>query len=257
MSSTSVSNSTKDTHSLSQQLGGDSWLEVLSKNSKAVITVSTIVLLGTTIWAWVSAKNEQKSDSGRNALYLAEKSLTSRLESLAKAEKLVTPTGKDAKAPSPGADSVMFKKLDVDTSLGEAVTQFKSIAAVYAGSLPGFEATLELAKLYLNHGNPAQAAEWFTKATQAAPTSLDRALAWQSLGYAFENQAKYKEAVDAFDHALGAGETAVKGEILMSKARAQESLKDVNQAKSTYDQIISQLPNTEFSKLATLYKSRL
>jgi TolA-binding protein len=43
----------------------------------------------------------------------------------------------------------------------------------------------------------------------------------------------------------------------MSKARVLEALKDSAQAKATYDQVISQLPNTNYAKYAEIYKSRL
>jgi tetratricopeptide (TPR) repeat protein len=114
-----------------------------------------------------------------------------------------------------------------------------------------------LGKLYMDHGQASKAQEWFVKSTDSAPTKLDKALAWSSAGYANENDSKYKEAIDAFDKALAQGEGVIKGDVLMGKARSYQALKDTNQAKATYDQIVSQLPETEYAKSAANLKARL
>jgi tetratricopeptide (TPR) repeat protein len=116
---------------------------------------------------------------------------------------------------------------------------------------------LILGKLYLNHGHAAQASEWFKKSTEHAPTTLDQAIAWQNLGYSREDEGNSKEALDAVEHSLNLGEASLKGDLLLSKARILETENNTAQAKTTYDQIMGQLPNSEYSKLAELYKARL
>jgi hypothetical protein len=49
----------------------------------------------------------------------------------------------------------------------------------------------------------------------------------------------------------------LKGELLLSVARNYELLKDLPKARSTYDQIISQIPGTESSRAAEAAKALL
>jgi tetratricopeptide (TPR) repeat protein len=240
-----------------------SFFDVLAKRSGVLIGVGVGVLVAAGVLAFVSSKNEQKSDAGRSALYLAEKNLDTQEKALTKIlvpapVATAAPKGTAQKPPQDlGTEAIAYKKLDVDTQFADSVTKLKAVATDFSGTRAGFDSMLVLGKLYLNHGEPAKAAEWFSKSTEHAPASLDRALAWNSLGYAYENDTQYKEAMSAFDQALSVGEATLKGDLLLSKARVAEEMNDSATAKTVYDQIQSQLPNTDYSKQAELYKSRL
>lgn len=243
----------------------NSFFDQLAKHWRILAGLGVLLLIAAAVIAVAASHQSQKSDAGRNALYLAERSLDTQMLNMAKAEMPAAPVApkdtKDAKAapkaPQPNVDALLFRKMDVDTQFSDGVSKLKAVAADFTGTRPGFEATLLLGQLYLNHGDSAKAAEWFTKATEGAATPLDRALSWESLGYSQENQGKYKEALDAFEKALNIGEATIKGDLMMAKARSFESLKDTKQAQATYDQIEKDLPNTEYAKLAELYKARL
>jgi len=65
-----------------------------------------------------------------------------------------------------------------------------------------------------------------------------------------------------FDHgdfakALELGEGSLKGDLLMAIARCQETLHDSSKARSIYDRILSELPNTEYAKAADINKAQL
>ena len=259
MASSSTYDPTKGTDEFTRDVNG--FFDLLAKRSKLLFVLAGGILALIAVFTYVASQKEQKSDAGRNALFLAEKSLNTQLEAIAKASAPAPVVAKDAKdkkpAPPVTAESVEFRKLDVDTQLADGISKLKAVATDYATTRPGFDAMLKVGKTYLNHGNAAQAAEWFQKATEHAPASLDRAFAFESLGAASENEGKYKEALDAYDQALNTGEATLKADLLMNKARVYESMSNPAQAKTTYDLVLSQFPGTEQSKMAELFKARL
>jgi len=240
-----------------------SFFDILAKRSGLLVGVGIGVLVLAGVLAFVSNKNEQKTDAGRSALYLAEKSLDTQEKALTKTlapAPEVKSAAKDAtKKPAQdlGTEAIAYRKLDVDTQFADSVSKIKAVATDFSSTRPGFDAMLVLGKLYLNHGEPAKAVEWFSRSTEHAPTALDRALAWNNLGYAYENDTKYPEAMGAFEQAFKTGESTIKGDVLLSKARVAEAMSDQGTAKAVYEQILNQLPNTEYSKQAEFFKSRL
>jgi tetratricopeptide (TPR) repeat protein len=243
--------------------GVNSFFEFLAKRARLFVALGVVVLIGSAIFAFNANRKSEKTDAGRNALYLAQKSLDTQLAVLAKAAAPAAPStpaskGSAEKAAKPADPEVVaFQKMNVDTQFADAVGKFKAVAQDYGSTRPGLEAMLILGKLYLNHGEPQKAEEWFHQAVEHGQNGMDRASAWSNVGYADENQNKYKDSLDAFDKAVGMGEASLKGDLLLSKARVFEELKDNAQAKSTYEQIQSLLPNTEYAKLADSFKSRL
>ena len=239
--------------------GVNSFFEFLAKRAKLFVVLGVVVLIGAAIFAFNANRKSEKTDQGRNALYLAQKSLDTQLLALAKAAAPAPPaTATPAvKAAPVDPETIAFQKMNVDTQFADAIGKFKAVAADYGSTRPGLEAMLILGKLYLNHGEPQKAEDWFRQATEHGQSGLDRASSWANVGYADENQAKYKEALDAFDKAFAVGEGFAQGDLLLSKARIFEEMKDNVQAKATYEQIQSLLPNTEYAKLADSYKSRL
>jgi TolA-binding protein len=235
----------------------------IAKHSKALIALAVLILLGAAVAVFVMNKKEEKVDAGRNALFLAEKNLDGQMKKMSEASVPAAKTpseskdSKVTKAPKADPEAMNYSVFDVDAKLGDTVKQLQAITQDYPGTRPAFESMMLLGKLYLDHGQASHAQEWFKKATEIPPSSLDKALAWSGVGYSYENDGKYKEAIDAFDHALNQGEGVIKGDAMMSKARSYQALKDTNQAKATYDQIISQLPETEYAKTAQASKARL
>jgi TolA-binding protein len=255
----------KGTDEFTNEVSG--FFDALAKHWQAVVAVIVLAVIASGVAVFVMNKKEEKVDQGRNALYLAEKNLDEQIKKMAQpAETAAKPAevSKDPKVAAAArmkqaseADAVSFAAFDVDAKLADTVKQLQQVAQDYPKTRPGYEAMMLLGKLYLDHGQASKAQDWFVKSTDNAPTSLDKALAWSSVGYANENSEKYKEAIDAFDHALSQGEGVLKGDMLMGKARSYQALKDNNQARATYDQIIAQLPGSSYSKSAESLKARL
>jgi tetratricopeptide (TPR) repeat protein len=255
----------KGTDEFTSEVSG--FFEILAKNWQALVAVIVLAMIASGVAIFVMSKKEEKVDQGRNALYLAEKNLDEQMKKMAQPVDPATKaadTSKDPKVASAArmkeaaeADAASYQHFDVDAKLPETVKQLQAIGQDYPNTRPGYEAMMLLGKLYLDHGQATKAQDWFMKSTESAPTKLDKALAWSSVGYANENDGKFKEAIEAFDKAVSQGEGVIKGDVMMGKARSYQALKDNAQAKATYDQIISQLPNTEYSKSAESLKARL
>jgi tetratricopeptide (TPR) repeat protein len=237
------------------------FFNALAKRPKVLLAVLAGVVVAAGVAMAVTNQKETKTAAARDALFEAHRTLEDQLKKLAEAEKPAVPPpapGKEApKAPPADPDSVAFKKLDVDAQLGDAVKQLTGVAEKYSGTRPAFEASLDVGDLYLRHGDPAKAVPWYQRATQGAPDRLGKALAWSSLGYAQEGAGQLKDALQSFEKSLGTGEKSVKGDVLLAIARTQEGLQDPAKARSTYDQIISQLPNTDYARQAESAKAEL
>src|SRR5690606_18846574 len=106
----------------------------------------------------------------------------------------------------------------------EGVKKLKNVAEEFSGTRAGFEAAVALGNLHLQHGQAEAAIEWFKKASGAAPSRFEEALALYSQGVALEDTGKTKEALAAYIDALNQGQEPLKGELLMAKARVHEAL---------------------------------
>jgi TolA-binding protein len=221
-----------------------------------VLAVSLGVLMAA---ALLMGRREQSSAEARNGIFLAEKAHETELKALmpppAKPEDAKDAKGaKKPPAPQPGVE---FTALDVNTKFPQTVKAYREVIDRFKGTRSAFDARMALGHLYLEHGQAAQAEELFAPATQSAPRGMERGLALMALGLSREAQGKLKEASESFDQAVATGEEAVKGDALMALARTEEALHDTAKARATYDQVISQLPNTEQARNAEIYKSQL
>lgn len=242
------------------------FLAGMAQNPKGLLAAFVVLLAGIGSVSFFLKQKDTKAHAARGALFLAQKTYVDEMKVLAAAEKPIEKV-KDPKAKSadqkkaaeqpPTAESLLYKKWDVDAKLPGAVSKFKVVAEEHAGTLSGNEAALTLGDLYFSHSEPAKAVSWFEKAVQGSRTLFDRSLALSSLGYALEASGKFPEAITTFEKAINQGEAALKGDLLLAIARCREAQKDYANAKLAYDNIITQLAGTEYAKKAELYKSQL
>jgi TolA-binding protein len=231
--------------------------------SRPSFLIGLLVAVAVAVLATVLYLNKQdaRNTASSSALFQAEKAQEEESKAIASAKKPAAPeSAKNGKVAAPKADAedaVEFEKVDVETKYAQSIQKLKAVVDQYPGTRAAFEARMSLGSLFYNHGEPAKAAPWYEQAAQGAPKSYDRAISLSSYGYALENSGKYQDALTAYQKALGIGESSLKGDLLLSVARSYELLKDNAKAKSTYEQVISQLPNTEQAKTAELLKSQL
>jgi tetratricopeptide (TPR) repeat protein len=242
-----------------------SFFTSLAKNSRALVVGLVILALVGAGLALFLNKKEGESEEARNALFLAQQSVDSQIKALGDKEQLMNAV-KDVKAekagaqvpPPKGADieALSYKKLDVDAEFKDAISKFTAVSEKYSGTRPAFEARLYLGNLYYNHGESEKALPWYTRAVDSASGSMEKAFAYSALGYAQENAGKNQDALDSFDKALNQGEGMIKGDVLLAIARNQTKLGKSADAQATYDRIVKELADTEFSKTAENLKAQ-
>ncbi|OFY99362.1 MAG: hypothetical protein A2070_03255 [Bdellovibrionales bacterium GWC1_52_8] len=242
----------------------------LAKNRKAVAVVALAVILGSAVAMLFISRKQADGQKAHDELFLANDAVDKRLEALSKAATDAAADSSTTQTKKPGAKKVppkpeksidseqfAFKKLNVDQEFADAVQKYKAVIEKFGSTRAAFEARTALGALYLHHGEPEKAVPWLKAAAESAPGPAAKAYAWSSLGYALEDSAKTAEALQAFEKAMNLGESNLKGDLLLAIARCQEVLNDKAKARATYDQIISQLPNTEFAKNARFFKNRI
>lgn len=212
--------------------------EAFSKPKVVLGGLALLLVVGVSV-AFYMEHQSSRNEAANDAFFSAQKTFITEVKAQAHPEDL------------------SFQKLDVNTVFKQTVKQYADVATQFPRTRAGFEAQVALGSLYLQHGQAAEATPWFEKGLKAAPNSLEKAALLANLGYSFENQQKWKEALESYQKGLNQGEATWKSELLLGIARCLEQLKDINQARSTYDQITIQLPNTEAAHFAEARKAQL
>lgn len=230
-----------------------SFFESIYKHNRAFIGI----LLGMTVIGGVVAfivhRLDHASEEGRNALYSAEKALEEETQAL-NGKPTPVPSGK-GESPKTSEALVLFKKLDVDASFPETVKKLKKVDSEHGNTRPAYEARMKLGNLYYDHGDFEKSIPWYEKALNSAPGKFEKAQTLSALGYASENLGKGNAALQSYQKALDLGEASLKGDLLLAMARCYELTHDSAKAKSTYDRIIADLPNTDYAKTAEALKN--
>lgn len=265
------------------------FFDALGRHRTAVVVGAAVLVIGGVAGGIIANHREERAEAGRSALYLAQKSFETTLKDMAgykapppeadgakdkDADAAAKPEAEDPKAKAAKeaaakarqaeeqavekkAEELTFSKMDVDAKFGDAIKKFQDVIAKFDGTRAAHEARMTLGTLYFNHGEPAKAAPLFEAAAKSAPNAFDKSMAYQSWGYALENDGKPADALSAYEKALNYSEGSIKGDCWLGIARCQVAMHDAAKARSTYDQIITQLPSTEASKTAEALKAKL
>lgn len=236
--------------------------QLASQWGRALIGIGVLLVIGLSFSFWMNQR-EEKDQASRSALYTAEKAMETELKALTPPKNAPKTVQKNAQKAEDlaavlggGDEALDYKKMDIDAKFPHSVQLFKEVIAKFGSTRAGLDASLKLAGLYFNHGEYAKALTWYEKAAQST-SGFEQAVAYSSLGYTHENLGHYLEAVGAFQKALNLGEGSLKGDLLLGIARNYEAAHDTQKARSTYDQIFKDLPNSEYARSAEIYKDLL
>lgn len=266
------------------------FFDALSKNRGAMLGVVGGVIVVCAVAGWVMNRNDSRSEAGKNALFLAQKTLEREMKTAAGVPDLAKESAKApakaddkavaAKAAADAAaraaaekrlETLQFSLLDVDVKFPETVKKYQDVIQQFGDTRAAYEARMALGNLYYQHGEAAKAVTVLKDAVSHAPRGLEKAYAGSALGYALENSGQAAPAVEAFEKALDAagGQNgasavakdaqlgAIRGDLLLSIARNYEILKDTAKARAAYDRIGTELPNSEAAKTAESLKAKL
>lgn len=72
----------------------------------------------------------------------------------------------------------------------------------------------------------------------------------EALGVVLENQERWDDALKAYESGLSAEDKTLRPLLLLSKARVLSNQKKVDEAKSVYDSVVQEYPNSSYSQQA-------
>lgn len=224
--------------------------KMAEKKSAVYIALAALLAVGLALSFWSNQRQAQVTEA-KNALFDVMKALDKDSAALApKApEAPKAEAGKAPAQPNP-ADAIEFAKLDVDAKFGATIEKVKTLDQKFPSTRAAYEARLLLGKLYFDHQDAAKAMPWLQKAVESAPNKLEKTMALATLGYAQERAGDMKAAAETFEKAYQQGEAAVRGDVMLSQGRVALALNDKAKARSIYDQVILQFPNTDLAKIA-------
>lgn len=240
-----------------------------SKQRKLIIAVAVILIAAALAASLYLTKRNAFRSQASEALFKARTTLGGEMKAVADAVKppavvkadLKKDAKKDAPTPVSPPANVDFAVFDVNAKLPAGIAALEKVASEYPGTVPGFDAKMDLGGLYFDHSTGVasfeKSAHWFETAASSATSSNQTIAALYNLGYAQEALGRCADAVKTFDRALNSGSGPTLGEIYRSKARCQETLGDKTGAKETYEKIVKTLPNTEFARFAETKKASL
>lgn len=229
-----------------------------SKQRKLVFVVVAIVVLVLAAFSIYTTKRSSRIAAGKDALFKARQLLETELAAVSSAMKPPAPVAVKADPKKPAAPETPFSidavRFDVTAKLPKSIPAFEAVAKEYDGTPPGYDAKIEVAHLYYDHGMKSEdfaiSAKWFESASANAPETSATVAALHGLGYAEEAAGNCDGAVKTFDRALNYGNTLQQLDLLKAQARCYETLKNTASAKTAYGKIASMFPNTDSARYA-------
>ena len=198
------------------------------------VAILAVIIIAAGVSVFFSQQvSEKKEQEGKSALYKIEKTFEDEQKALSEAEKGV------------GA------ALDVDSRFSKTVSELNGlIAAKSANSRVLFEAAMKLGTLYLDHLQFEKAVVALKTSGEFAKSGLQKASAQYLLGIAFEQNQKFKEALESFQAGLSQNMDGLKGELLLGAVRTSLKLNDREKAKKYSDQIAKDLKGSKAAEAA-------
>ncbi|NCN26145.1 tetratricopeptide repeat protein [bacterium] len=126
----------------------------------------------------------------------------------------------------------------------------EQVVSKYPSAEAGHLARLRLARVNIVDGNVSEAEELLAAVKSKASEDFIKAHSLQLLGVIYENQNKLDDALSAFDQIVSLKKAPFKPLAMLSKARVLKALNRGDEAKSVYEKVTSDFPNTIYEKQA-------
>lgn len=200
----------------------------INQNSKLLVSLGVLVIAGLGVYFGYSSYQSRKSEQASVAVFIAQKSLNTAIEKLAK------------------TDPDWEKKTSPD--------KLEKTAKEFVGTTAAFEAFMLLGDLYFDHSNYTKALGFYKEAAQSVHNRFFKSLAYYSAGYTQENLKQYDGALDSFQQVINFAAKGLKGDTLMAMARVYQLKGDSQKAMEKLNQITTDFPNTALAKSAEIQK---
>lgn len=205
----------------------------LAANRTLLLSIGAVIILAFVLSAGWLIYSEQRVESSQRAFFEATKG----------AQPKPTPSATPAAgaAEEPGYD----------------VVKLQAVAESQRGTIAGLQAALLAGKLTLEKNQLTEAEALYALALKSAREPMEKAASHYGLALAHMQGQNHLQAVEAFESAARAGETAFRARAMLGVARSKALAKDIKGARDAYDKILVDLPNTPEAATAELEKSKL
>ncbi len=231
--------------------------KLFTTRSVFILALLLFLIPAAAISFYLSHRHEMNLKAN-NALYFAQKKVETELDAELERKEGSQKSAGGAISSLDDEEKQLrvYEFFDVNQVFPEGVKALQAVSQEFPGTRGGAEAQLQLGRLYFQHGQFKEALEWFQKAEKVS-SGLDRAVASYSVASCQENLGQFKAALESYENTRLFGEVAIKTDLLLGIARCHEVLKDPEKAKTTYDKILADVPDTEVAKLAQFFKDQL
>lgn len=229
----------------------NSLMRSIGDHSKTISAALALVFLLALGAALLNSFSERKTEAADSALFSAKNTLTQGL-SKSKPKAPATPgmPGLPGQTPPVPPTTAQTPSVSWDEAVKPGLAALAKVTQDYPGTRAAFEAYLTIGDTYFEHGQFAQAIVPYQAAVEGAKPRSARPLALHALAYAFENEKKYNEAIEALRRILSSGDTSLKSDTTLALGRNFELLGDKPKALEQYKQVVKEFPNTAAAKAA-------
>lgn len=204
-------------------------LDWILGNLKIIAVIAGMIVIAIAIsvgWIFYQKKINNKA--------LALEAKTFKLHATAQSE-----------AVSNSSDSAADDAAQAGNPYQEALELYQEIIEQYPGTESANRALYLTGSIEYELGNYEQAGEYFSTYIEKYPKGSLLIQAQENIGYIFEQQGKYQQALEQFRNLEAKIPQAKKAQILLAIGRNYETLENVDEAISTYQQIVDS--STSFS----------
>lgn len=241
---------------MANQVADEIKIQQIVNQLKIVLRVVLVLgVIGGT-YLFIQRGATRKQESAFSSLYQAEKIEEDAMRAESEASK-----GKDPKvsAKLPRESFYEIAKTWSEDQRKEYVSKLEETVTKFPSTLPQALASLRLANLSYHLGKMDEAAKHFDAVLTGFKASNEEGiiftgLAFEGKGALLETQKKWDDAYKTYESASQLAHNPLKPLALMGMARVLRAQGKLDQAKTFFDKVISEFPNSDYEKRARVLK---
>lgn len=221
----------------------------------SILASTALLIVALVFWQNQVSTRDQQAEA---ELFDAELKLAQLVEHTEKTANAGSKTDEDPVPTRFSWDVVdRLRGMEQKIDLSSATAEIERVAKNFAGSPAAYEALFLLGTLSHIQGQQDAARSYLEQALDQAPDAFASASAALSLGILFEDLKQLDQAKTLFSNALSEGVEALRGEALMALARVSTTTQNYTEARSYYEQLLKELPDSPYAERAQALRDAL
>ena len=146
--------------------------------------------------------------------------------------------------------ATILTKSDAKEAATATKAEFKNVAQEYSGTDAGKLAAAMVAQTAYDAGDYGEAIEWWNKALNAVSGDpIEKSKILIGLGYSYEQNADYDNALDNFNKVLEVKMGLGKEEAALALARIYEAKGDAGKSRQAYEKFAADYPDSAYAQM--------